>query len=171
MLSEHAPDLSTFSESDLFSLYRAILSELKSRGVIRTENAPVGDYAEYLVATALGGQLVPNSEKSSDVLGNDGEKLQVKARVVSEPAEPGQLQLSPFHSFGFDSAVIVLLSATDYAVSRASKVPRDVVESSAIYRRLVNGKVLFARPEIMGHSDATDLTATLRAIQTGRKTP
>ncbi len=130
MFSENVPDLSTFSESDLFSLYRAILSELKRRGVIRTENAPVGDYAEYLVATALGGQLAPNSEKSWDVLGSDGEKLQVKARVVSDPAGPGQLQLSPFRSFGFDSAVIVLLSATDYAVSRASKVPRSVVVTS-----------------------------------------
>jgi hypothetical protein len=92
---EHPPDLSAFSEPALFSLYRVILRELKSRGVIRTENAPVGDYAEYLVATALGGQLAPNSEKAWDVLGNDGEKLQVKARVVSDPAEPGQLQLSP----------------------------------------------------------------------------
>jgi len=166
MLPEHMPDLSTFSESGLFSLYRAILSELKSRGVIRTENAPVGDYAEYLVATAFGGRLAPNSEKSWDVLANDGEKLQVKARVVSAPAEPGQLQLSPFRSFRFDSAVIVLLSTADYAVSRASKVPRSVVESSAIYRQHVNGKVLFARPEIMNHPDATDLTAILRAAQT-----
>jgi hypothetical protein len=58
MLSEREPDLSAFSDSGLFSLYRAILSELKCRGVIRTENAPVGDYAEYLVATALGGHLV-----------------------------------------------------------------------------------------------------------------
>jgi hypothetical protein len=170
MFPEHAPDLSTFSEPALFSLYRAILSELKHRGVIRTENAPVGDYAEYLVATALGGQLAPNSEKSWDVLANDGEKLQVKARVVSDPAKSGQLQLSPFRSLGFDSAVIVLLSATDYAVSRASKVPRHVVESSAIYRQHVNGNVLFARPEIMSHADATDLTAALRATQTGCRT-
>jgi len=134
--------------------------------VIRTENAPVGDYAEYLVAAALGGELEPNSKKSWDVRGSDGEKLQVKARVVSEPAEPGQLQLSPFRSFDFHSAVIVLLSAADYAVVRASKVPRHVVETSAVYRRHVNGKVLFARVEIMGHRDATDLTATLRAEQT-----
>lgn len=170
MLSEHAQDLSTLSETDLFSLYRAILSELKGRGVIRTENAPVGDYAEYLVATALGGQRAPNSEKSWDVLGNDGEKLQVKARVVSDPVAPGQLQLSPFRSFSFDAAVIVLLSATDYAVRRASKVPRYVVESSAVHRQHVNGKVLFARPEVMGHPDATDLTAILRAAQTNRQT-
>ena len=70
MLPDHPPDLSEFSESGLFSLYRAILRELKSRDVIRTENAPVGDYAEYLVATTLGGQLAPNSEKAWDVLGS-----------------------------------------------------------------------------------------------------
>jgi hypothetical protein len=171
MFPEHAPDLSTFSESGLFALYRAVLSELRHRGVIRTENAPVGDYAEFLVATALGGQLAPNSEKSWDVCGQDGEKLQVKARVVSDPAEPGQLQLSPFRSFGFDFAVIVLLSATDYVVSQASKVPRYVVETSAVYRQHVNGHVLFARPEIMSHPDATNLTATLRAAQSGRRRP
>jgi hypothetical protein len=168
MVPEHLPDLSAFSESGLFSLYRAILGELKGRRLIRTENAPAGDYAEHLVVTALGGQLADNSEKSWDVLAMDGEKLQVKARVVSDPPLPGQLQLSPFRSFGFDSAVIVLLSAADYAVVRASKVPRHVVESAAVYRQHVNGKVLFARPEIMGHPDATDLTATLRAAQTGR---
>jgi hypothetical protein len=169
VLPQHPPDLPAFSESGLFSLYRAILRELKGRGVIRTENAPAGDYAEYLVAAALGGQLAPNSEKARDVPGGDGEKPQVKARVVPDPAEPGQLQLSPFRSFGFDSAVIVLLSAADYAVSRASKVPRHVVESSAVYRHHVNGKVLFARPQIMNHPDATDLTAALRAAQTGHE--
>jgi hypothetical protein len=170
MLPDPSPDLSAFSESGLFSLYRAILRELKGRGVIRTENAPVGDYAEYLVATALGVQLAPNAEKSWDVLVNDSEKIQVKARVVSELAEPGQLQLSPFRSFEFHAAVIVLLSAADYAVSRASKVPRHVVESAAVYRQHVNGSVLFARPDVMDHPQATDLTATLRAAQSGRRT-
>ncbi|MFZ0167665.1 MAG: hypothetical protein WAL12_29115 [Trebonia sp.] len=72
MFPEHVPDLSTVSDSGLFSLYRAILGELKHRGVIRTENAPVGDYAEYLVATVLGGELAPNSEKSWDVLPSAG---------------------------------------------------------------------------------------------------
>ena len=61
MVPEHLPDLSAFSESGLFSLYRAILGELKGRRLIRTENAPAGDYAEHLVVTALGGQLADNS--------------------------------------------------------------------------------------------------------------
>ena len=171
MQPDQLPDVSTFSETGLFSLYRDIMRELKSRGMIRTENAPVGDYAEYLVVVALGGQLAPNSEKSWDITSREGERLQVKARVVSDPPKSGQLQLSPFRSFDFDAAVIVLLSDTDYVVWRASKVPRSVVESVAIHRQYVNGKVLFARPEIMSHPDAKDMTATLRTIQTvDRKT-
>jgi hypothetical protein len=88
-----------------------------------------------------------------------------------DPPLPGQLQLSPFRSLDFDSAVVVLLSAADYAVARASKIPRPVVEEFAVYRAHVNGRVLFARQEVMGHPDATDLTATLRAAQTGRAAP
>jgi hypothetical protein len=170
MATERVSDLSMSSDSGLFSLYRAILAELKSRRLIRTENAPAGDYAEYLVWTALGGRLADNSEKSWDVITRDGEKLQVKARVVSDPPRTSQLQLSLFRSFDFHSAVIVLLSAADYSVVRASKVPRHVVEASAVYRKHVNGMVLFARPQIMGHADATDLTTDLRKAQTGSGT-
>ena len=77
------------------SLYRAILPELKSRGVIRTENAPVGDYGEYLVATAPGSQLAPNSENAWDVLGNDGEKLQVEAPGDHGPSGRNRAHRNP----------------------------------------------------------------------------
>jgi hypothetical protein len=76
--------LSAFSEPGLFPLYRAILRELKGRGVIRNENAPAGDYAEYLAgprSAANWHQL----GKAWEVLGSDGPKLQVKARVGSDP--------------------------------------------------------------------------------------
>ena len=108
--------LTRFSLAQLFSLYRGILSELRRRKVVRTENAPAGDYAEYLVAAAFNGRLAANSEKSYDILAPDGERLQVKARVVSVPPKRAQLQLSPFRSFDFDSAVIILLSDADYSV-------------------------------------------------------
>ena len=37
---------------ELMGLSRAILAELRRRGVIRTGNAPAGDYAELLVRVA-----------------------------------------------------------------------------------------------------------------------
>lgn len=53
------------SRSHLLGAYAAILAELRTRGVVRTNNAPVGDYAETLVVAALGGSLAESvSEKS-----------------------------------------------------------------------------------------------------------
>lgn len=144
VMPEKVPDLSALSESDLFAYYRAIPREMKSRGLIRTENV-IGDRAESLVANALGGQLAPNSEKSWDVLTSEGEKLQVKARVVSDPIKASQRQLGIFRSFDFDYAVIVLLSDADCTVTRAMKIPCHVIESFTAYRPHENGYV-FVRP-------------------------
>ena len=38
---------------ELMNMYADILSELNVRGVVRTYNSPVGDYAEWLVAEKM----------------------------------------------------------------------------------------------------------------------
>jgi hypothetical protein len=156
------PDVSAIETRDLFALYRSILRELKIREVVRTENAPTGDYAEFLVARGLGGVLATNSEKSWDVQLPNGDRLQVKCRVVSDPPRAGQRQLSPFRSFDFEAAVLVLLSDRDFDIWRAVMVPKTIVESNSTYRAHVNGHVLFATPEILDHPLAIDLTDRLR---------
>ncbi len=59
-------NLSEKSTIDLVNLYGNILSELNSRGVVRTYNSPVGDYAEWLVSHKLGLNLERNSQKGYD---------------------------------------------------------------------------------------------------------
>lgn len=130
---------------------------------MRTENAPAGDYAAFLVATAFGGTLAPNSEKSYDVVADD-RRLQVKARVVSDPPRSGQLQLSPFRSFDFDDAVIVLLNDADYGVRQAVRVKAAVVQGAATFNEHVNGHVVHARRAFLTGPGADDVTAMLRAI-------
>ena len=159
-LQDHLPSA---TNTELFALYRATLAELRSRRVIRTDNAPTGDYAEHLVVTAFGGALAPNSEKSWDIRTPDNQRLQVKARVVSSPAKRSQLQLSPFRSFDFDAAIIVLLSGDDFAVRRAVRLPAKVVEEAARYVKHVNGWILHATDEVLKHPLALDITSALRA--------
>src|SRR3954447_8076729 len=101
-------NLGEMTVGELLSGSRAILAEPRRRGVIRTGNAPAGDYAELLVQRATSGELAPNSQKSWDVLSGDGERLQVKARVVTDPRANGERQLSDFRSWDFDAAVVVL---------------------------------------------------------------
>jgi hypothetical protein len=70
------------STRDLLRLYGAILSELVRRQVIRSRNAPAGEYAEYLAMIVYDGILAPRSTKSSDLRAQDGRLVQVKSRVV-----------------------------------------------------------------------------------------
>lgn len=128
------PQLAT---PELLALSRAVLSELRRRGVLRSGNAPAGDYAELLVQRATGGELAQGSQKSWDVEAA-GERLQVKARVVTNPKSAGQRQLSVFRSWDFEAAVIVLFD-DEFRVWRAARLPVAIVEEAGSWAEHVRG--------------------------------
>lgn len=150
---------------DLFKVYRAILRELNRREVVRTLNAPAGDYAEYLVAALVKGALATNSEKSWDVRDASGERLQVKARVA-RGGRTGSRQLSPFRTWDFDRAVVVLFD-DEYAIDRCIAFPVDVIRSAVTYREHVNGYVVIASEALLAHDGAEDWTDALRDVAEG----
>jgi hypothetical protein len=152
--------------ADLLAGYARTLNVLRSRGVIRTANAPVGDFAEWLVWKAFGGRIEPNSTKSHDVTDAVGRKLQVKARLISPNPTAGQLQTSVFRSWDFDLAILVLLGERDYVVMQAAMLPVHVFEkghANARWSTHVKGWSVFMTPALMRHPDAIDVTAQLRA--------
>lgn len=153
--------LETTSTSQLLASYREVLAELRRREIVRTGNAPTGDYAETLVKVAFSGELAPNSEKSWDVLTPEGEKLQVKSRLLDDPTRSKQRQLSPIRSWGFDSLVIVLFDST-YQVWRAAKVPADLVRGTGTHSDWVNGELIVARDSLLDHPRANDISTLLR---------
>lgn len=153
--------------AELLAGYARSLAELRRRGVVRSANAPAGDYAEWLVARALGGTLADNfSVKSWDVALPGGERVQVKTRLVNTPLKAGQLQTSPFRSWDFESAAFVLLDARDYGVLRAVLVPVAAVRSAGRWRSHVNGHVLTMNAALLDHPDATDISGLVRAAAT-----
>jgi hypothetical protein len=156
------------SVPELLAGYAASLVELRRRGVVRSNNAPAGDYGEWLVAEALGGTLADtSSEKSWDVRLATNERVQVKTRVVSVPTRPGQLQTSSFRSWDFELAAFVLLRAEDYSVVKAALVPVTVVIEHGRWRQHVNGHVVMMDPSLLGHPQATDITIRLNEAATG----
>jgi hypothetical protein len=57
--------------------------ELEHRGVMRVRHSnPCGEYAEYLVETALHGSRTPVNHPEYDVRLTDGSRVQVRARHV-----------------------------------------------------------------------------------------
>lgn len=153
-------ELGSLKTRELFRLYRQILRELTDRGVIRTMNAPAGDYAEHLVSALTGGVLADNSEKSWDVQ-TANERLQVKCRVIDVTKKNHGRQLSPFRTWDFDRAVIVLFDE-DYEIYRCVALPQAVLEEHAKYRSHVNGHVVQATDALLDHAAGEDLTDALR---------
>lgn len=59
-----ADGFDALSTPELLAGYASRLAELRRRGVLRTNNPPAGDYAEWLVQRALGGNLAPISRRN-----------------------------------------------------------------------------------------------------------
>lgn len=146
---------------NLLSLSREILAELRRRGVIRSGNAPAGDYAELLVQRATQGELAPNSQKSWDVLTRAGEHLQVKARLVTDPGKSGERQLSVFRSWDFDGAVIVLFD-DEFHVWRATRLDTEILRGVARFVEHIRGYRVIAKDELLDRGE--DWTELLRAV-------
>ncbi len=148
--------LDALSIAELLRLNRGTVIELRNRGVVRTANSPAGDYAEWLVAKALGGELAPNSTKSHDVVTSDGERLQVKCRVVTDPLKRSERQLSPFRSWDCDAVIIVLFDER-FDVRRMTRLPTGVVKAVARFQEHVRGNIVFATDELLSHPAAVEV--------------
>jgi len=64
--------------------------------VIRTTNAPAGDYAEWVVQRATMGELAPNSQSSWDLETPDGKHLAFAPRF--EPGHQARCYSQPLRS-------------------------------------------------------------------------
>lgn len=157
--------LTELSVGELLALSRGILTELRRRGVIRSGNAPAGDYAELLVQRATRGELAPNSQKSWDVEtpAPERERLQVKARVVTDPNRRGERQLSAFRSWDFDAVVIVLFD-DEFRVWRATRLPVQVLEQQGRFVEHVRGFRIMATDGLLDQGE--DWTERLREAAT-----
>lgn len=154
-------DLSPFTAAGLLIESRAPLAKMRELGIVRTANAPAGDFAEWLVEKATGGEMAPKSQKGWDVMTDQGERIQVKARFVTDPIRAGQRQLSAFRSFEFDSLVVVFLDDRT-PVSRASCIPREVVEHGAVADDYVSAKRVIASDALMEAGE--DWTSRLQEV-------
>lgn len=160
--NESPIDLSPLGVQRIMRLYREILTELRERGVIRTNNPPTGEYAEHLVRKLTRGTLAKNpSQKGWDVASATGETLQVKSRVVVNPSLRGERQLSPFRSWGFDAAVIVLFDQS-FGIFRATWIDKASLQAAARRTEYVSADRVLAVDALL--EGGIDVTSRLRAV-------
>lgn len=123
------------SEIELLKLHQDITLELKTRGIIRSENI-LGDYAEYLVCKLMNLTLSIGSAKAIDATDNQGKSYQIKARRLS--SNKSVATIKSLRSFEFDFLILVLFNV-DYSVKFCGKLSSGLAKELAISNPRVNG--------------------------------
>ncbi|MDP4332013.1 hypothetical protein Q7F20_01395 [Curtobacterium sp. A7_M15] len=152
-------DPADLSIRELLASYVAILDELRRRGLVRTRKSPLGDLAESLAMRAYGGSLAPNSEKSYDLIADDGRRIQVKARTVRADDKRTQ-NFSAVRSWEFDAALFLLFDAATYDLIWVRELDRDQTQSLGRRVEHTNSSAILVRD--VAHAGA-DVTALVRA--------
>jgi len=162
-----AGQVAAMSPLELLQLHALVMTELASRGVVRTRNNPVADYAELLVCRALSLKRAGRSTKGYDAEDAAGERYEIKSRRHSEGARSEVL--SPIRDLDgehFRHLVVVVFNA-DYTVERAFRLPRERIAAHGAYRKHVNGWMIPLRASLWSDPQAVDITAEVMTAQGG----
>jgi hypothetical protein len=159
--------LTSMTVADLLAAHSAAISELRSRGVLRTQNNPTGDYTEWLVARHFGLTLEGNSSKGFDAVDATGLRFQIKGRRISKSNPSTQLSaIRDIAGINFDFLIAVVFDE-DWSILTAVKIPHDAVSSISQFRAHVNGHVMHLRPSILANEFVENITMALRITAQG----
>jgi hypothetical protein len=156
-------DPTSRSVRDLLGDWAAVMRALKDRGVIRTNNNPVGDIAEYIVAAHYGGERAGFSQAGWDVKTPDGELIQVKG--MRRTSTNKRTNLSPIRDSQYDSVVVVIFDE-NFQVTEALKLTRAVVEELFAHKEYVNGRVISVTKKLKADTriETVDLSDAAEAL-------
>ena len=156
--------LSDLTPPELLQLHAAIGEELRERGIVRSSNNPVGDFAEYLFCKAFGWSPAGGSNKGSDALCGEGKLYQIKSRRPTRHNPSRQLSaMRELDKGGFDFLAGVIF-AEDYTVARAAIIRHDMVLANASYVERTNSWKFYLRDSVWDWPGVEDVTPQLRAV-------
>jgi hypothetical protein len=147
----------------LLSTYAVALHGLRSHGVIRSFNSPVGDIAEWMVSKKLQLTLTPKSNRSHDATDASGARYQIKACWC--PSRNRSMQLGAVRdlvSNPFEFLVAVIFDG-DFMVDYAAVIPLSIVQQrSRCVARTNSHRLNFPR-SVLRLSGVRDITAELQS--------
>ena len=157
-------DIAKLPTSDLLTLYARIINELRSRGLTRSANSPVGDLAEYLFCKAFNWEQAGNSKANLDAVDSEGNRYQIKARRLTQHNTSRQLSaIRNLHGNHFDMLAGVLF-AEDFGVLRAALVPRTIVIDRARFQQSTKSHRFLLQDNVWDMQGVRDVTEELRAV-------
>jgi hypothetical protein len=155
----------------LLLLDRVTKERLQKVGISKNMGNPVGEYAEYLVATAFGGKRMPNATEGHDIKLEDGTKIEVKGRIFEGRRVPkSDVKHSTIEKKTFDFLVYVVFNE-NMTVKYALKIPFVEFLHLATYCEHRNSKPKWrfqAHPALLENSSIINITEALHIVEIDR---
>ncbi len=124
-------------------------NELRRRQIVRTQNNPLGDYTEWLVAKSLNLDLANNSKAGYDAIDSNGVKIQIKGRRITSKNKSTQLNaIRNLQEKDFDELIAVIYDE-HFNINEAVSIPHTVIAEHATYRKHVNAHILFVKGPVL----------------------
>jgi hypothetical protein len=155
-------DPDTLSNRELLVLYGRVLEALRTRGVVRSKNNPVADYAEGLCQRALDLTLAPKNATGYDGTDPTGHKIEIKARRITK--ENGSRQLSAIRGIGqhhFDYLAGVLFNA-DFSVFKGCLIPYELIKEHGRHNEYTNSHRFLLADSVWSLPGVRDITEALQ---------
>jgi len=125
------------------------MEELRRRGVIRSSNNPVADYAEYFVAHKFGLTLETGSNKGFDARDKKGLRYQIKSRRITTHNQSRQLGVIRNLDENLFDYLLAILFSIDFTTNTIFKIPHDLIKKYSRFSKLQNGHILILRGNIL----------------------
>jgi hypothetical protein len=155
-------ELKSLSANELLSLSSQITQELRRRGILRTNNKPLGDYVEWLVSTKLNLTLAGSSNPEIDAVDSVGQRYQIKSRTIKNARRAKPLvQIRNLTEGSFDYLIMAYLNPL-YDVEQCLLIPNETVLRYAKYSKHTNAFIFRATINLLSEPSIEDITDKLR---------
>jgi len=128
-------------DDELLRLYSELLDELRRRGLTRTNNNPVADYAEKVVIDKLGLRQAQKEAKGYDAVDN-GIKYQIKGRRITKHNKSRQLGVIRNLDDRLFDFLIAAIFDEFFALAEIWKIPHSTIKRYARWSKQQNGYIL-----------------------------
>lgn len=124
------------------------MREMRDRGLIRSWNNPVADYAERLVAVRLNLELAPPVAQGYDAVDTSGRRYQIKSRRLTTQNKSRQLgAIRKLDQREFDDLIAVVFNQ-DLVAEEMWRIPHAVVVDFAKWVPTLNGHRIWVKPPL-----------------------
>jgi hypothetical protein len=118
---------------EIMLLDRYLKEKLGNLGVSKSKGSPLGEYAEFLVATAFNGSRMPNATEGHDLTLPSGERIEVKGRIFEGTRIPKNYIKHSIISAGTFDYLIYIVFNESMSVKYAMKISLSNFQKIAKY--------------------------------------